>query len=143
MSEILVSLCAAICGAEGWHDVEDFGKAKIDFLRKVLAYKNGIPSDDTFRRFFRSLNVETFENLFREWVNTIYPKSEGSVIAIDDKSSRYSFDTDTKMLHMISAYSIETRLVLAQEKVSEKSNEITIIPRLLKWLDLKHNIVTI
>jgi predicted transposase YbfD/YdcC len=47
------------------------------------------------------------------------------------------------MLHMISAYATEARFVLAQEKVSEKSNEITAIPKLLEWLDLKGNTVTI
>ena len=59
MSEILlVTLCAAICGAEGWQDVEDFGKAKIDYLRQFLPYKNGIPSDDTYRRFFRAIDSQ-------------------------------------------------------------------------------------
>jgi hypothetical protein len=53
MSEILLStLCAAICGAEGWQDVEDFGKAKLEYLRHFLPFKRGIPSDDTYRRFF-------------------------------------------------------------------------------------------
>lgn len=144
MSEILLStLCAAICGAEGWQDVEDFGKAKFDYLRQFLPFKNGIPSDDTYRRFFRALNPEQFQNLFREWVKRIQPEIEAEVIAIDGKSSRHSFDDDKKMLHMISAYATGARLVLAQEKVSEKSNEITAIPTLLDWLDLKGNIVTI
>ncbi|MBL7899066.1 MAG: ISAs1 family transposase [Crocinitomicaceae bacterium] len=144
MSEILLStLCAAICGAEGWQDVEDFGKSKIDYLRHFLSFKNGIPSDDTYRRFFRSLNPEQFQSLFREWVKGIHPALETEVIAIDGKSSRHSFDEDKKMLHMISAYATEARLVLAQEKVTEKSNEITAIPTLLDWLDLKGNIVTI
>ena len=61
MAEILLTtLCAAICGAEGWQDIEDFGKAKIDYLRQFLPFLNGIPSDDTFRRFFRALNPEQF-----------------------------------------------------------------------------------
>lgn len=144
MAEILLTaLCAAICGAEGWQNVEDFGKAKLEYLRKFLPYHNGIPSDDTFRRFFRSLDPQKFQELFRTWIKTIQPKIEESVIAIDGKSARHSFDDDKQMLHMISAYATEARLVLAQEKVSEKSNEITAIPNLLEWLDLKGNTVTI
>lgn len=144
ISEILlVALCAAICGAEGWQDVEDFGKAKLEYLRQFLPFKNGIPSDDTFRRFFRAINPEKFQELFRSWIGSIKPNNDGSVIAIDGKSSRHSFDSDGKMLHMISAYATEARIVLAQEKVSEKSNEITAIPQLLKWLDLKGSVVTI
>ncbi|HWY34993.1 MAG TPA: ISAs1 family transposase [Nitrosopumilaceae archaeon] len=144
ISEILfTALCAAICGAEGWQDVEDYGKMKIDFLRKFLPYKNGIPSDDTFRRFFRALNPQHFQELFRTWVKTIQSEQSERVIAIDGKSARHSFDDEKKMLHMINAYATEARLVLAQEKVDEKSNEITAIPQLLEWLDVKGNIITI
>lgn len=144
MSEILlVTLCAAICGAEGWQDVEDFGKAKIDYLRQLLPYKNGIPSDDTYRRFFRAIDPKQFQELFRNWVQSLQSQIEKKLIAIDGKSSRHSFDGEAGMLHMVSAYATEARLVLAQEKVSEKSNEITAIPKLLEWLDLRGSIVTI
>lgn len=145
MSEILLcTLSAAICGAEGWQDVEDFGKAKIDYLRQFLPYKNGIPSDDTFRRFYRALDPEHFQELFRSWIKSLHIKnSHESVIAIDGKASRHSFDDNGNMLHMVSAYATEARLVLAQEKVSEKSNEITAIPKLIEWLDIKDNIITI
>ncbi|MBY0501035.1 MAG: ISAs1 family transposase [Alphaproteobacteria bacterium] len=144
MSEILlVTLCAAICGGEGWQDIEDFGKAKIDYLRQYLPYKNGIPSDDTYRRFFRAINPEKFQELFRSWVQSLQSQIEGKLIAIDGKSSRHSFDGERDMLHMVSAYATEARLVLAQEKVSEKSNEIAAIPKLLEWLDLRGITVTI
>lgn len=145
MSEILLcTLSSAICGAEGWQDVEDFGKAKTDYLRQFLPYKNGIPSDDTFRRFYRALDPEHFQELFRAWIKSLHVKNiDGNVIAIDGKASRHSFDGDAKMLHMVSAYATEARLVLAQEKVSEKSNEITAIPKLIEWLDIKGNIITI
>lgn len=144
MDEILLAaLCGAICGAEGWQDVEDCGKAKLDFLRQYLPFKNGVPSDDTFRRFFRALDPASFQELFSKWVETLRQDNWEEVIAIDGKSSRHSFDGETKMLHMVSAYATESRLVLAQEKVSEKSNEITAIPALLKRLDLRGSTVTI
>ena len=108
-----------------------------------MPYKNGIPSDETFRRFFRSINPENFQKLFREWVKSIQPSVENNVIAIDGKSLRHSFDGEKNMIHMISAYATEASLVLAQEKVSEKSNEITAIPQLLEWLDLRGTAVTI
>jgi predicted transposase YbfD/YdcC len=146
ISEILLtSLCAAICGAEGWQDIEDFGLSKLDFLRTILPYENGIPSDDTFRRFFRSLDPEVFSQCFTDWFETIRPDiiSSDSVLAIDGKSLRHSFDGDKKMLHMISAFCSESRLVLGQKKVSDKSNEITAIPDLLRILDVEGRTVTI
>ena len=144
ISEILlVTLCAVLCGACGWRDVEIYGKAKLNYLRQYLDFSNGAPSDDTIRRFYRYLNPAEFEKLFREWVESLVKKVGGKVIAIDGKSSRHSFDGDGNMLHMISAFATEARIVLGQEKVSEKSNEITAIPKMLDWLDIKGHIITI
>lgn len=84
-----------------------------------------------------------FQDLFRDWVKSLQPILDHKVITIDGKSSRHSFDGEGHMLHMISAYATEARLVLAQEKVSEKSNEITAIPELLEWLDIRGSTVTI
>ena len=144
VEEILfLSLCACICGAEGWQDVEDFGKLKIEYLREYLDFANGTPSDDTCRRFYRNIDPDEFEKLFRKWVERIAKKADIKVIAIDGKSLRRSFDEDTKMLHVISAFATEARIVLGQERVSKKSNEITAIPEMLKWLDVKGHIITI
>ena len=139
----LLTFCAVICGADGWQDVEDYGKSKLEYLKQYLDYNNGIPSDDTIRRFFRATAVEKFAELFREWIGNIVKKEDIKVIAFDGKSSRHSFDGEQKMLHTVSAYATEVRLVLGQEKVAEKSNEITAIPKMLEWLDVKDHIVTI
>jgi predicted transposase YbfD/YdcC len=144
VSEILlVTLCAVICGASGWADIEIFGKAKLNYLRQYLDYNHGVPSDDTLRRFYRSINPAAFEQLFRTWVQNLAKMVGSKVIAIDGKSSRHSFDKGGDMLHMISAFASEARIVLGQEKVDTKSNEITAIPRMLDWLDVKGHIVTI
>jgi predicted transposase YbfD/YdcC len=144
LSEILlVTLLAVICGAEGWQDVENYGKAKIDYLRKYLDYINGVPSDDTIRRLFRSIDPDHFKTIFYEWVKSIANVVNAKVIAIDGKSNRRSYDNDKNMLHVVSAFATEARLVLGQEKVSDKSNEITAIPKLLELLDIKGHIITI
>lgn len=145
IEEILfTTLCAVICGAEGWQDVEDYGNIKIEYLRKYMPYEKGIPSDDTFRRFYRALDGEKFQQCFLSWIKTInIIVGENEVIAIDGKTSRHSFDKDKKAIHMISAFASEARIVLGQKKVLEKSNEITAIPELLEWLDIKGAIVTI
>lgn len=144
LSEILlVTLLAVICGAEGWCDVENYGKAKIDYLRRYLDYINGVPSDDTIRRLFRSINPENFKVIFHEWVKSIANVVNAKVIAIDGKSNRRSYDDDKNILHVVSAFATEARVVLGQEKVSDKSNEITAIPKLLELLDIKGHIITI
>ena len=143
ISEILLlTLAAIISGAEGWIDVERYGQLKLDFLRRFFPYKNGIPSDDTLRRFFRRIDPKVFKDCFVEWVKNLVSSKE-QLISIDGKISRHSFDKDKKALHMVSAFASECGLVLAQTKVSDKSNEITAIPDLLSWLDLEGSVVTI
>ena len=141
---LLVVLCGVICGCDGWEDFELFGHQKLEFLKKFLPFKNGIPSDDTFRRFFRSMDYKEFEKRFRAWVTSLRHVI-GHVIAIDGKTSRGSHDCkrEIRPLHMVSAFATEANIVLCQTKTDEKSNEITAIPELLEWLDLNKAIVTI
>lgn len=139
---LLLTLCGVISGCDGWSDIEEFGQSKREFLRNYLLYSNGIPSDDTLRRFFRAINPKSFSEKFREWVKSLGEIGE-RMIALDGKTSRGSRDGDQNPLHLVSAFVSEARLVLAQRKVDEKSNEITAIPELLEWLDLRGATITI
>ena len=139
---LLLTLCGVIAGCDGWQDLEDYGKMKLEFLRRFLPYEYGVPSDDTLRRFYRSLNPKVFQESFVGWVKSLQ-KDLGQVIAIDGKTSRRSKDGTLRPLHLVSAFATEARLVLAQTAVDEKTNEITAIPELLEWLDCRGAIVTI
>src|SRR5258708_17492951 len=141
---IIIAICGVICGAEGWVNIEEFGKEKEAWLKTLLELPNGIPSHDTFGRVFAHLDPVKFEACFFEWVQSLTESVEG-VIAIDGKTLRRSHDAANgkKALHMVSAWAAENRLVLAQVAVDEKSNEITAIPELLKLLALEGCIVTI
>lgn len=144
VSEILfLALCSVLCGGDGWQDMEDFGELRIDFLRQYFPYKHGAASNDTCRRFFRACDPGAFEKIFRDWIATLAKIDQPQVIAIDGKSSRHSFDDSQKMLHMVNVLATESLIVLGQEKVDEKSNEITAIPKILEWLDVNGHIVTI
>jgi len=141
---LLIMFCGVICGAESWRDFVDFGESKIDYLRRFSPLENGIPSKNTFNRVISSLNPEGFKTCFSNWIQCIQQEL-GDVIAIDGKTLRRSFDkgNEKSAIHMVSAFASDARLVLAQQKVDEKSNEITAIPKLLKVLELKGAVVTI
>lgn len=141
---IIIAICGVICGADGWVDIEEFGKAKEAWLSDLLQLVNGIPSHDTFGRVFARLDPKQFETSFVEWVKGISKTVKG-VIAIDGKTLRRSHDhaAGKKALHVVSAWAVENRLVLAQLATEEKSNEITAIPMLLQQLALAGCIVTI
>ena len=141
---IIIAILGVLCGAEGWVDIESFGKTKEAWLKTFLELPNGIPSHDTFGRVFARIDPKQFEECFLNWVRSLNEKIAG-VVALDGKTLRRSHDAANgkKALHMVSAWAAENRLVLAQVAVDEKSNEITAIPELLKLLALEGCIVTI
>ena len=141
---IILAICGVLCGADGWVEIEEFGKAKEAFFTNLLTLPNGIPSHDTFGRVFALIDPKQFEASFVQWVQGISQTVKG-VIAIDGKTLRRSHDheSDKKALHVVSAWAVENRLVLAQLAIEEKSNEITAIPVLLRQLALAGCIVTI
>jgi len=141
---IFISISSVICGAETWNDIEQYGNSKVTWLRTFLPLPNGIPSHDTFNRFFSLINPKELEECFLEWVKDIAELTEGEVVSIDGKTIRGSRSSDGKsFIHIVSAWANKNQLCLGQIKVGEKSNEITAIPKLLNILALKGCIVTI
>jgi len=142
---IAIAICAVICGAEGWTDIENFGNSKLLWLKTFLELPNGIPSHDTFGRVFSRIDAQEFQLAFYEWVWAVNDIIQGQIINIDGKQLRGSKDKvlGKRAIYMVSAWAEENELVLGQRKVDEKSNEITAIPELLKLLALSGCIVTI
>jgi len=142
---ITIALCAVICGADTWVDVEEFGQAKRAWLETFLDLPNGIPSHDTFGRVFAHLDPEQFQACFLSWVQAIHTVLPDQQIAIDGKTARRSHDRGVgkAAIQMVSAWAAETHLVLAQRHVKEHSNEQTALPFLLEQLDLAGCIVSI
>src|SRR5271166_3979512 len=140
-----LAVCATLGNADGWADIERFGKAKLDFFRTFLELPNGIPSHDTFGRVFALLEPAALLACIQQWLNALGAAVAGEVVAIDGKTLRGSFDTAAGQnpLHLVSAWATEARLTLGQVAVDAKSNEITAIPLLLELLDLRGRIVTL
>jgi hypothetical protein len=87
MEEIIfITIDAVICGAETWNDIENYGKAKESWLRQYLQLPNGIPSHDTFNRFFSALDPDEFEQAFLSWIKDISELTEGDVVSMDGKT---------------------------------------------------------
>src|SRR5262245_7454238 len=142
---IIIAICAVLCGANSWSEIETYGKAKIGWLRRYLALPNGIPSHDTFGRVFSLLEAEAFTSCFMRWVEGVFQVTQGQVIAIDGKSARRSHHKTIGQdaIHLVSAWASTNGLSLGQLKVADKRNEITAIHELLKLLDVEGRIVSI
>jgi len=142
---IIIAVCGVICGADSWVDIEEFGKAKLDWFGSFLDLPNGIPSHDTFGRVFARLNPEGFQRCFLAWAEALQEGTQGKLVALDGKTLRRSHDQarGKSALHLLSAWASENHLVLGQRKVEGHSNEITAIPALLDLLALEGCTVTI
>ena len=57
---VVLCVCAVLSGAEGWCDIEEFGRTKLDWLRRYVPLANGIPVDDTIARIISALSVKGF-----------------------------------------------------------------------------------
>ena len=145
MDILIIAVCAVISGAEGWEDIEEYGKSQAEWFADLLDLPHGIPGHDTFRRVLSRLDPEELTRCFISWTNALSEASGGDIVSIDGKTLRHSFDraTSTAAIHMVRAWASANRLALGQRKVEEKSNEITAIPKLLQLLDLKGAVVTI
>ena len=133
---ITITLCAVISGANGWVEIETYGKSKQHWLETFLELPNGIPTQYTFRRVFIALSPDELESCFLQWVKSVFMITNGQVVPIDGKTLRRSHDHSAgkAAIHMVSAWASENGLCLGQIKTEDKSNEITAIPELIGLL---------
>lgn len=145
MAIITIAILAVLAGADGFVAIETYGKAKLAWLEKFLDLPNGTPSHDTFARVLAALEPGELQASFLSWVSSISEKLSIELIHIDGKTAKGTYDREEKLkaLHSVSAWSSEHGLVLGQQKVDGKSNEITAVPLLLQLLNLKGAVVTL
>lgn len=141
---LVIAVCAVICGADSFEEIEEFGHAKEPWLKRFLTLPNGIPSHDTFNRVFAALDRKAFAERFARWMASLCEAEGWKTIAIDGKAYRSAAaKTFSGCLHGVSAWASDNGLSLAQVAVEDGSHEIATIPEVLKLLDLKGALVTI
>ena len=145
LEEILfLTISAVISGFEGWDEIAFFGRNKLEWLRKYFPYEYGTPSHDVINRVFNNLNTKQFNVCFINWVNSIADLCPDRVISIDGKTIRGAASNfRNSKLHIVTAFCNKNNLSIGQETVSDKSNEIIAIPKLLEIIAIKGCIVTI
>jgi predicted transposase YbfD/YdcC len=141
---LLLVVCGTIASGDDYDDIVDWGEAHLAFLRGFAEFHFGIPCADWLRTVMNRIDPDLFMDCFTSWVAQCWP-DKLDLVAIDGKTSRRTHNRRTghKALHLVSAFATNTRLVLGQEAVFEKSNEITAIPALVERLDLTGALVSI
>lgn len=134
------TLLASLAGIDSFSGFADFTEAHYDDLVEYFDFPHGCPSHDTYQRLWDAIEPGQFYESFLLITGSL-AKLPQTFINLDGKPIRHC--GDEKALHIVSAWCHANQLVLAQEKVAEKSNEISALPRLIELLDLKGRIVTI
>ena len=138
-----MTICAQIAGATSFYDMHSYATEKLGWFRGFPKLENGVPSHDTFRRFWKHSAPARLNSIFMEWVDETCALADGDGIHIDGKCLRRAVTKLGKQPCIVSAYSSNERIVIGQVKADEKSNEITAIPNLIDTLYLMGCIVTI
>jgi hypothetical protein len=125
---LFLVVCGTIASGDDYDDIADWGEAHLSFLRGFSEFYYGIPCADWLRTVMNRIDPDLFADCFSSWVAECWPDKLG-LVAIDGKTSRRSHDRKRgqKALHLVSAFATTSQLVLGQEAVDEKSNEITAI----------------
>ena len=141
---LILAMLAVMFGLDDYPGIVEYGRDEHDWLKIFLRLPHGIPSISTFRRVFAALKPSVLLDVMRRWSGELSGMLKGKQIAIDGKTLRRSFGHawDKSGLHLVTAWCVQENLVLAQQAVDEKSNEITAVPQLLKMLDIQGAVVT-
>jgi predicted transposase YbfD/YdcC len=144
-SILILAMLAVMCGLDDYPGVVEYALDEQEWLKTFVPLPHGIPSVSTFRRVFAALKPSVLLGVMQRWSGELSGLLAGKQIAIDGKTLRRSFEHawDKSGLHLVTAWCVQENLVLAQQAVDEKSNEITAVPELLKMLDIRGAVVTV
>jgi predicted transposase YbfD/YdcC len=132
---LLLVVCGTIADCDDYDGIAAWGEAHLPFLRRFLPYHHGVPCARWLTLLMNRIDPNLFSAAFTAWVRQTWP-DRLDLVAIDGKTSRRSQDRSAGKapLHLVSAFATTQRLVLGQEAVADKTNEITAIPLLIERL---------
>lgn len=143
LADILtIALCTILCGGQSFYDMEEFGQVRLDWLKTFLSLRHGAPTHDTYNRLFQALDPEQFGDCLARWTQSVRRVLGGEVVALDGKTLRRPLKKGEASRVLVHAWATQSGLLLGQRKVRDKSNEITVVPELLRALQLAGCIVT-
>lgn len=141
---VFLTIVAVVCGAEGWQDIQWFGEGQLQWLRRHRPFTHGIPRRHTIARIINAIDTDDLLQCFMSWLNSVRQQRGQTQIAIDGKTLRRSHDGDsTNALHLLSAMSVDSGLVLYQKTSEGKKNEIISARDVLRLIDISHSCVTL
>lgn len=143
---LLLVLVSVLCKCDEWEEISLFGEHELEWFKKHGDFSNGIPSGSTIRRVILSLSATTFQSCFSSWALSLLGNKVSGVISIDGKTicgAKKKSDKNAIAPHILSAMASDAGICIGQIKTTEKSNEITAIPKLISSLEVEDCTITI
>lgn len=140
---LFLVLAAVLSGAHGWKDIQVFGDAQLDWLRKYRTFENGIPRRHCIAKIISMLDTDLLVQALLGWINERRQLNGMPVVAIDGKTMKRAWGDDIyKALHVVTAYDVENGITLYQKASDSKGNEREIARNIIEMLSLKDCVVT-
>lgn len=143
---LLIALCTYLSGGSDYQDMYLFGKERGHQLKGIiLRLPNGHPSADTYERVFKNLDPSCLKECLEKYGKDILVYLAEKQIVLDGKKLKGSSPTSkgNSGLYILNAWVSENCICVGQQKVEDKSNEITAIPQILNSLDIEDAVVSI
>lgn len=137
LSEIVFTTFVAIwSGARSSYEISKFTKDNLPIFKEFLPFNNGVPSHDTYNRFFSILPEEDFERAFIAFAQYLIGDSfDAKLIKFDKKPNRSTTKISVEIINTVIAWSNSCKLSLGHDSVDNKSDAITAITLLANKLN--------
>ncbi|NQZ78771.1 MAG: ISAs1 family transposase [Ekhidna sp.] len=144
-SLLFIALCTLLSHGEDYVDMEEFAHQRRDWLSTKIDLSRGTPSHDTFNRVFSVLSHSELSSCLGKDGRQLLDHLDQKQLCLDGKKLKGAAPKarGNHGLYILNAWVAENRLCIGQEKVGDKSNEITAIPKLLNKLDIQGSVVSI
>jgi len=137
-----IAICAVLCGARGFRGIADWAAGlRVQDLERFGSRREQPPSEPTIRRMMQAVDAQEVDTKLGAWI--LADKSlRDKALALDGKTLRGTRDGEKAGIHLLSAVLHKEGIILAQQPVDEKTNEITQVQPLIQRLDLSGAVVT-
>jgi len=149
---LAIAAVAVICGARSFAAIGEWAGDAPQWVLEVvgarwhqLQCRFVAPHEATLRRTIQAFNAELLDAVICGWIAQqagVGADGARPAIAVDGKVVRGAWRPDGSQVHLLSAVSHDTAVVLAQREIAANTNEIPELAPLLADLDLTGVVVT-
>ena len=133
---LYLSILAGLMGATDYKQISIWIAKHVqkEQIKKLLGVEFIVtPKRSSISEILAKVDSEAVELLFREWIRT-HVDTKGKHLSVDGKVMNASRYKDQRSIEVVSAVLSEIGVVIAHQKIAEKSNEIPALQAMIAEL---------